>query len=120
MSIYCSIFDIGDEHKPKCARMKKVGRKSYSYDDSRDCTCGACPIKYEGSHVLPSTKSPRDGSFGFAAIPGHITRSGRDNGTKRYWPYLRFHMNDHTQVFTRKQAEKLRDALTEWLEAQNG
>lgn len=113
MSIYCSYFGMGDEHKPKCARIKKVSGW-YEQDDSKPCTCGSCPIKYQGSHVLPSRQDERDGYLGFAMIATHITKNGRDNREREH-PYLRFHLNRASVVVTRKQATQLRDALTEWL-----
>lgn len=116
MSIYSSIFDIGDEHKNICRRMKRLRRGVYEYDDDKPCSCGSAPIEYEGSHILPSLKDKRAGVLGFAAIRGHITRDGRDNGKKEFWPYLRFHLNALSLVITRHQAIKLRDALTEWLD----
>ena len=120
MSIYQSIFGLGDEHKPRCLRIKKIEVGVYQQDDSKPCTCGSCPLKYEGSHILPSQLSKREGDFGFAGIPGHITRNGRDNGKKRWWPWLRFHLNRNTVILTKKQVGQLRDALNVWLNEQDG
>ena len=60
MSIYQSIFGLGDEHKPRCLRIKKIEVGVYQQDDSKPCTCGSCPLKYEGSHILPSQLSKRE------------------------------------------------------------
>jgi hypothetical protein len=119
MSIYCSAFGF-DEHKPRCAKMRKIGVKEYLLNDSKPCTCGISPILYQGSHVLPSDKDKRGGDIGFASIPPHITRNGKDNRTKEHLhPWLRFHLNDGFQdslVLTRKQVIAMRDALNDWIE----
>lgn len=117
MSIYCSIFGFGDEHGRKCRRIKKVSNGVYEQDDSKPCTCESCPIEYQGSHVFPSKSDKHDGDFGFAAIPYHITRDGRDNRPEKgeWAPWLRVHMNRETVVITKKQAKEFRDALTDWL-----
>lgn len=122
MSIYCSYFGFGDEHSPKCERITKTGRKEYTQDDSKPCTCGSAPVIYQGSHVLPSRKDKRDGLFGFAAIPPHITRNGRDDKPEdgKWYPWLRFHLsggNKDTVILDRKQVQKLHAALGGWLES---
>ena len=80
------------------------------------------PIRYEGSHVLPHSKSKRAGELGIAAIPSHITRNGKDDAPEGRWhPWLRVHIQavgDNTVVLTKDQVEELRDALTKWLEQQ--
>jgi len=119
VSIYCSVFGL-DEHKPRCARIKKLGPKLYQEDDTKPCTCGVSPIKYQGSHVLPSNKDERGGDLGFAAIPSHITRNRKDNGAENGWlPWLRFHLNGGYQdslILTRKQVTELRDCLNVWMD----
>ena len=114
MSIYCSTWGLGDECKPRCKRMTKDGPKSYIFDDSKPCTCGQTPIKYQGSHVVPSKKDERGGCFGFSLIPEHITRNGKDNG-KRKPPFLRFHMNQETVILTREHIAEMNELLTWWL-----
>ena len=122
MSIYCSIFDFGFDHSTRCKRVRKVGRKEYEQDDSKPCTCGSSPLEYQGSHVLPSKKDKRGGVIGIAAIPGHIKRPGRkavSDDMHPYHPWLRLSLDDAHQnavILTRKQVEKLRDALNTWLE----
>lgn len=118
MSIYCSIFDFGFEHSPRCKRIKKIRPKEYEQDDSKPCTCGSCPIEYLGSHIFPTARDNRDGCFGLAAIPSHITRDGKDDRPEGKWhPWLRVSLREKdTAILTRKQVEKLRDALTGWLE----
>lgn len=120
MSIYCSIFDFGYEHPPRCERITKIGKQMYREDDSKPCTCGSCPLVYQGSNRLPSNRDKRGGAFALAAIPSHITRDGRDNrpegGPWQPWLRVSLHADSNdTVIFTRKQAEKLRDALSEWL-----
>jgi hypothetical protein len=120
MSIYSTIFDIGGEHSPRCARMEKLKSKVYRVDDSKQCTCGASPIVYQGSHILPSNRDERGGCVMLAGIRGHITRNGKDDGPENEWhPWLRlsvFDLGSDSVLLTRKQAEKLRRVLTEWLE----
>ena len=120
MSIYCSIFGFPSEHSPRCKRIRKIRAKVYEQDDSKPCTCGECPIQYQGSHVLPSNRDKRDGDFGIAAIPSHITRNGRDDKPEngKWYPWLRVHLSDGHEdavILTKKQVEKLRDALIDWL-----
>lgn len=123
MSIYCSIFDFGFDHTPRCKRVRKMRHKVYEQDDSKPCTCGSSPIQYLGSHVFPTDKDKRVGVFGLAAIPSHITRNGKDNGPEcnGWHPWLRISLdidkNSHGAiVITRKQAEKLRDALSNFID----
>lgn len=51
------------------------------------------PIRYDGSHILPSRDSERGGCVDTAHIPGFITRDGYDNAgdgeDQPWWPYLR-------------------------------
>ena len=119
MSIYCTIFDL-DDHTPRCKRVKKTGHMVYEYDSSKPCTCNAPPIAYQGSHILPSNSDPRDGDIGFAAIPSHITRDGRDDAPEggKWQPWLRFHLDGGESscvVLDKAQVRKFRDALTRWL-----
>lgn len=117
MSIFCSIFDIGFEHKNTCARMRRIGRKAFIYDESKPCTCGSCPIVYRHSGVFPRASDERSGHVDLAAIPTHITRDGKDDGEGGYWhPWLRFGVNNNTVLLTLRQAETLRNALTQWLD----
>jgi hypothetical protein len=124
MSIYTTILDIGGEHLPRCARMTKIAHKTFSVDDSKECTCGACPVLFQGSHVLPSNRDKRGGCIMLAGIRGHITRNGKDDGPENEWhPWLRlsvFELGSDSVVLTRKQAEKLRDSITKWLEVLRG
>jgi hypothetical protein len=120
MSIYCSIFDFGSEHKPRCRRVIKIGRGYIERNDALECTCGNCPIIYQGSHVLPSNKDERGGEFGISAIPDHITRNGRRGNPKdgEWYPWLRVHLDGggrDTVILNKKQVVELRDALNEWI-----
>lgn len=120
MSIYATTFSLGDEHSARCTRITRVGPKTYKRDDSKPCTCECAPLIYQESHVLPSDRDKRGGVFMLAAIPGHITRDGRDDAPegKGWHPWLRvsmFEVESDSFVLTRKQAKALRDALTDWL-----
>lgn len=123
MSIYAGFFGVGVEHKNKCAKVTKIAPKIYQEDDSKPCTCGAAPIKYQHSGVLPSDKDERSaGVLDLSAIPGHISRKGRpplSDDFHPYHPWLRVGIwgaGDDTIVLTRKQAIEMRDALTQWIE----
>jgi hypothetical protein len=121
MSIYCTTFNLGLQHSNRCKRIRKVGKGLYKQDDTKACTCGSAPIKYQGSHILPSNRDERAGSVDLGAIPGHITRNGRDNGPEDGWhKWLRIGIDTEDQqctvVLTLKQVTGLRDALTAWIE----
>lgn len=51
------------------------------------------PLRYGGSHIIPSLDGVRGGRVDTAHIPGFITRDGQDNGTddeeEPWWPFLR-------------------------------
>jgi hypothetical protein len=122
MSIYMSNICFPDEHGPKCAQVTKLGRKVYGIDESKPCTCGQSPILYQGSHVLPSNRDRRGGHFHLAAIPGHISRTGRPPLSEDFMPYhpwLRVSIDgcgdDPTVILDRKQVVALRDELNRWL-----
>jgi hypothetical protein len=124
LSIYCTTFDLGLEHSNRCKRIGRTGKKCYAQDDSKPCTCGSTPIRYQGSHILPSDRDERGGGLDLGAIPRHITRNGRDNATGNGWhKWLRIGIDDGKKhsgvVLTLKQVEKLRDSLTAWIENTN-
>lgn len=117
MSIYCSLFGVGnsDRHKRKC-RYDILG------DDP--CICGECPIVYQGSNVLPANTDMRHGEIGISGIPPHISRSRRERKGDTWHPWLRFHLcvgkknaSRDTVILSKKQVANLRDALTNWLES---
>ena len=97
--------------------MKRISKGVYQQDDSKPCTCRESPMEYQGSHVLPSNKNARDGTFDLGAIPSYITRNGRDDAPDdgNWWPWLRVSVNNETVVLTRKQVERIRLALIDWL-----
>lgn len=81
------------------------------------------PLVYRGSHILPRNTDPRGGVLHLGAIPGHITRDGRDDGDElRAWPWLRVSIaevnatDDSTVLLDRAQVQALRDELTQWLD----
>jgi len=121
MSIYATIFEIGGEHGRNCTRMTKIGKRMYEQDDSKPCTCKTSPITFQHSGVLPSASDKRSGCFMLAAIPSHITRDGRDNMPEGRWhPWLRvsvFDVESDSFILDKKQVEKLRDSLSEWLKS---
>ena len=88
---------------------------------------------YEGSHHLPERNGRRGGSLEVGAIPGFITRDGRDDQVDGRWDWLRISVDSEdstTQyegnpyipggravvVLDRAQAEALRDTISHWLD----
>lgn len=104
----------------------------------KPCTCGnPAPIIYQGSHVNPDDNDPRGGSIDLAAIPNFLhpkVRQARwdnpDAEEDMRFPveFLRLSVSEDpatyhygqegyaTVVLDRAQVEKMRDALTNWLE----
>ena len=123
MSIFATWLTIEDERE-WVADLQGEGIKAGvirdgdpSFDDHD------APLVYQGSHVLPDEDSPRGGHVEFAAIPAHV----------RYWrenpgapgatepegvdAWIRLSVNEGTVLLTERQVRRLRDGLTEWLEA---
>lgn len=128
MSIYASIFSIEDERQ-WVAELKAGGIDAGIIRDGGPTADDLdAPIIYQGSHVLPADSDPRGGSVHLALVPSHITRDGRDDKAEDEapWPYLRLDVCAHETtyqgggaapvVLTTRQAVRLRDALTEWLD----
>jgi hypothetical protein len=119
------VADSGD-HASECGRWKPLGKTaphtwSFELDETRPCTCGqpGSPIRYWGSHVLPSEEDERGGSVQLAEVPGHITRDGRDDGPDdgvTPWPYLRLSVGQEDVVLDEALARSLWEALGGWLE----
>lgn len=120
MSIYATTFTLGDEHEHQCPCTRERDDGIFEEDPNKPCTCTTSPIRYQGSHVLPSDGDERGGCLGLAAIPAHIRREGRtDWPVDGHWyPWLRVSIDgtrDHACVLTRNQAIRLRDALNAWI-----
>lgn len=105
MSIYASIEGIGDYGDPE-----HLGQ----------------PWVYAGSHVLPREDGPRGGAVGFAVIPSHITRDGRDDqpADGAPWPWLRLHLDvpsgDPCVLLDAAQARFLAAQLAAWADRVEG
>lgn len=106
MSIFCSFGSIDDERDRPGSRKK--------------------PIRYQGSHILPSEKDEHCGSVNLAYIPPHISqgsRKGSEDGP--FWPWLRVGVakenmsSGETVILNWRQAKQLRDHLDWWLEYSN-
>ena len=102
MSIYCSFGGIDDERDRPRSRKK--------------------PIRYQGSHVLPSNKDERRGRLSLAYIPPHVRRGKRRRAEDApFWPWLRIGVVEGeiefggTVILTYAQVKKLRDDLDWWL-----
>ncbi len=78
------------------------------------------PRHYHGSHILPITEDPRDGSVQLAEIPSHITRDGRDDAPDddQPWPWARLSIDtadgSADVVLDPGQARALAAALLAW------
>ena len=136
MSIYASFGCVDSaDHKVGCKRLAKkrpVGAiacimtesGTYWVDESRPCTCGVGPIRYQHSGILPSDSDERGGCFSLGYIPGHIddgTRKPLSDNMQPCWPWLRVSIwgakpEDPTVVLTREQVQSVRDSLNWWLE----
>lgn len=147
MSIYGSLAAPDDDHLEECAKWVRqvdgepsievpegeishgmiTGSGTYGFDYSKECTCGRpdTPLKYQGSHVLPSDEDERGGWVDIACILGHV-RYYRDNpnapvNEEPEWPnvepFLRFGVNDEKVVLTERNVQMVYDSLGEWLEA---
>ena len=104
---------IWAEHNPEIFDMLKL-----SEDASRLCTCGTprAPYVYRGSHILPSLDDPRTGAIEFAAINGHITRDGKDDGHyDDYHKFIRFSVGQESVVLHERHVQELHRELGEWL-----
>lgn len=136
MSIYGTTvtFDA-HEHADDCAKWTPIidqigtrldndgGQFVLSHDVA--CSCAAGPIRYLGSHVLPSNTDERGGSFAVGELAGFITRDGRDDGPEEdddAWPWLRVTIREagaedcQDVVLDRAQVTELRDYLSSWLD----
>jgi hypothetical protein len=124
MSIYGSLDAPSDwTHTDECA--KQDGRSSAG---PTLCDCGRpdAPLKYQGSHMLPSESDERDGWVDIAAIGKHV-RYWRDNPNgsvssepEGYEPFLRFGVNGETVVLTRRNAAQIAKTLAWFLHETNG
>lgn len=133
MSIFASLAAPNCDHRfddlPMCARYVESppGSGCYEFGD-KPCDCGLpdAPLRYQGSHILPSDDDERGGEFDLALIPGHIERlpdrPALNDGYGPPWPYLRFGLSDAdggdaTVILRPAQARQIRDTLTAWLDS---
>ena len=127
MSVWGTFWTAdSDDHASECGRWKPLGKTgphswSSELDETRPCTCGqpGSPIRYRGSHVLPSGDDERGGELSLAEVPGHVTRDGRDDGPEdgvTPWPFVRLSLGVEDAVLDEALARSLRDALDGWLE----
>lgn len=117
------VFDSSD-HADGCPRLVPV-------DPDRPCTCRVGPIRYQGSHVLPSDGDERGGYLDFAEVPGFISRADRrlcgpddqcrdPDCCRRVWPFLRVALGRDVGVLDRGQVEGLHAYLGRWLQRASG
>lgn len=146
MSIYASWLSIDDdEHDETCGRWVQVEKgdptarmfmwdgREFAENREATCTCeNKAPLIYQGSHVNPDDSDPRGGYLLACAIPNHCHPSVRGSLTDDGPPvnFLRLSMGEHadtyhgmekghaTLVLDLPQVQRLRDTLTQWLEAE--
>lgn len=136
MSIWSTTLDFAaDDHDPSCDRWVPCTREEAEeaghwmggggqyarHDPTRPCTCGAGPLAYQRSHVLPRADHPRAGYLDLASVAFHIGPDGRydeqrDMDDHHHLPFLRLSARGSdeepdTVVLDRRQAQELRDAL---------
>jgi hypothetical protein len=84
-----------------------IGRKVESFDS-------CAPLRYRGSHLLPTASDQRSGHFSVSAIPDYV----QQDHAKPPFDWLRINVvtdNSTIIVLDREQVTKLRDMLTAWL-----
>lgn len=130
MSIYATWLTIEDERQWVSDLQADGIKAGVIRDGSPDFDDTDAPIIYQGSNILPSDDHARGGAVEVASIPSHITRdmedSAPEDGAPHPWLRLGVHAKpggrheeggDATVVLTKHQATRLRDTLTEWLDA---
>lgn len=130
MSIYGTFLSIEDQRQAAAA-LKARGIDYGVIDEQGEVedlnTLPAemldAPIRYQGSHILPSERDERGGSVELASIGGFVEREGRENEKPHddsLWPYVRLDVSDEdgvaAVVLTAEQAKRLHRGLGEWLE----
>jgi hypothetical protein len=137
----CAVYellceDTGQGWPAGAARLDFNG--TYYRRVDKPCTCGKpAPIIYKGSHVNPADDDPRGGSIDLAAIPNFLhpnVRQARyenpdaDDDMRFPVEFLRLSVSEDpathhygqegyaTVVLDRTQVERMRDALTHWLD----
>jgi hypothetical protein len=125
VSIYATWLSLGDdEHEEGCAVYKEdpPGSGIFEWSDKPcDCDLLRCPLKYAGSHILPSMQDARTGWLDVAAIPDHVTREGQEfGGEGERKPFLRLSVGFPycAIVLPRDLVVELRDTLSAWLDAE--
>lgn len=124
MSIWASFLTIEDERQWRAALEAQGIKTGVVRDGDPDFDDLDAPIVYQGSHVLPDEAHARGGNVGLALIPAHV-RFWRDNpdanpedepsGPPEPFVRLDVEGEDGTVVLTKRQATRLRDALSTWL-----
>jgi hypothetical protein len=139
MSIWASTFSIEDERQ-WMAGLESDGIKAGVIRDGEPSQDDLdAPLVYQGSHVLPELHDSRGGAVDLAIIPPHV-RFWRDNPEADVQdepdgaptdPFLRLSVHEHastygrsegsaTVILTPRQAQRLRDSLTEFCECFEG
>ncbi len=134
MSIFATALHFdADDHHEGCRRWVACGKQEaldagramfgvgwWRYDPDQPCTCQAGPLRYQGSHVLPSDDDPRGGCVEVGMIPGFIEREGRvldgaGPDDLPCWPWMRLSVHEGTAVLTRTQVAEIHAYFGEWL-----
>jgi hypothetical protein len=152
MSIYATWLAIDDDHDFTCPRWVRCkcgnpdaphegvgepmawgdGKKHWTYDKTRKCTCNAEPLVYAGSHVNPSNDDPRGGYLLACAIPNFLHPDADPIGedTSKPVEFLRLSLGEDpstyhgmepghaTVVLNRKHVKALAKTLNQWLKSE--
>lgn len=133
MSIFASFFSIEDERQWMAALQDAGIKTGIIRDSGPEFDDLDAPIIYQGSHVMPDEADERGGSVHLASIPAHVRywQENPDAPTETepeegHEPFLRLDIQAHentyygggdaTVILTKRQATRLRDNLTWWLE----
>jgi hypothetical protein len=93
-----------------------------SFDDDSPFAGDRPPLKYQGSHVMPTEDDHRDGSVFLCAIPAFVpyNRAGvedyPDGVEDQVLPWLRLSVNAETVLLDASQVREVHETLGQWLE----
>jgi hypothetical protein len=124
VSVWATFWEAtDDDHTDQCRIwLKRDG--IWERRNRRACSCGqpTAPIRYQGSHILPSEDDERAGVVSLALVPSHITRDGRDDGPDDAvtpWPYVRVSVGTEDAILDEQGVAAMYRQLGEWLMARN-
>jgi hypothetical protein len=133
MSIFGSFFAIEDEREWISNLQAEGFGAGVIRDGEPDPEDLDAPYVYRGSHILPERDDPQGGAVELASIAAHVRfwRETPDAPTEQepdypYEPFVRLSVSEHpttpkqsmgdaTVLLSVEQAQRLVDALTDWI-----